>query len=72
MSLDDQIGNFEVRKDFDALLIDINTPDGGLDHLKDYNLKDQLKRFIYCGDDRNIVEVFVAGRRVKNSSINKM
>uniref|UniRef100_A0A8C6UX48 Guanine deaminase n=1 Tax=Neogobius melanostomus TaxID=47308 RepID=A0A8C6UX48_9GOBI len=42
LSLDDQTGNFEVGKDFDALRV--NT--------------------CVAGDDRNIVEVFVAGRRV--------
>ncbi|KAG9331499.1 hypothetical protein JZ751_018902 [Albula glossodonta] len=43
LSLDDRTGNFEVGKDFDAILVD---------------------PFAADGDDRNIMEVYVAGRKV--------
>uniref|UniRef100_A0A3P9C718 Guanine deaminase n=1 Tax=Maylandia zebra TaxID=106582 RepID=A0A3P9C718_9CICH len=56
LSLDDQTGNFEVGKDFDALRINVAAEGGPIDLIQDEEPK--------VGDDRNIVEVFVAGRRV--------
>uniref|UniRef100_A0A672N3F0 Amidohydrolase-related domain-containing protein n=1 Tax=Sinocyclocheilus grahami TaxID=75366 RepID=A0A672N3F0_SINGR len=52
LSLDDQIGNFVVGKDFDALRVNVCVPDGPID------------LFPGEGDDRNITEVYMAGRRV--------
>ena len=65
LSLDEKIGNFELGKQFDALVIDLNSPDSALDNLVDYTLLERFQRFIYSGDDRNIVEVYVCGRKVK-------
>ena len=64
--MDSKIGNFEVGKDFDALVIDLNSPDSILDSYKkiEYTLEERLQRFIYSGDDRNIIEVYVAGNKV--------
>uniref|UniRef100_A0A8C8E1Y3 Guanine deaminase n=1 Tax=Oryzias sinensis TaxID=183150 RepID=A0A8C8E1Y3_9TELE len=73
LSLDDQIGNFEIGKDFDALRVNVAARGGPIDlvqckepkvvdHLTSYSLFPPI-----CplkGDDRNIVEVFVAGRKV--------
>ncbi|XP_043483099.1 guanine deaminase [Leptopilina heterotoma] len=65
LQLDDKIGNFEAGKQFDALLIDLNSADSPLDNLINCTLLEKLQRFIYSGDDRNIVQVYVNGRRVK-------
>ncbi|KAK0161849.1 hypothetical protein PV327_008256 [Microctonus hyperodae] len=62
----DRTGDLSVGKEFDALVIDVNTPNGPLDNLKNYTLNENLQRFIYSGDDRNIVEVFVSGNKVKS------
>lgn len=68
--LDDLVGNFEVGKRFDALLIDIDCDPIDTFDLKqsetdeEYLLK-SLQKFIYCGDDRNIAKVFVDGKQVK-------
>lgn len=43
----------------------MNVSNGPLDDLMNYTLKEQLQRFIYSGDDRNIVEVYVSGHKVK-------
>ncbi|KAJ8678956.1 hypothetical protein QAD02_014743 [Eretmocerus hayati] len=64
LAMDDRIGNFEPGKEFDALVIDLSAPGSVLDDVQDYTLLEKLQRFIYSGDDRNIVEVYVAGRRV--------
>ncbi|GAB6026271.1 hypothetical protein CHUAL_012479 [Chamberlinius hualienensis] len=65
IGLENKIGNFEVGKDFDALLVDPTVSDGPIDSFVNDNLKTRLKRFIYLGDDRNIKRVFVKGVLVK-------
>lgn len=65
LAMDNEIGNFSVGKEFDALLIDINDRTGVLDKLLEYTLEEKLQRLIYSGDDRNILEVYVSGRRIK-------
>ncbi|KAL4623162.1 guanine deaminase [Arapaima gigas] len=60
LSLEKQTGNFEEGKDFDALLINPLVPDGPFDVFSE----DSTKVRLYACDDRNIVEVYVAGKRV--------
>ncbi|KAJ8401526.1 hypothetical protein AAFF_G00378430 [Aldrovandia affinis] len=64
LSLHDRTGNFEVGKDFDALLINPFVPDSPFDVFPNENIKMILEKFLNLGDDRNIVEVYIAGRRV--------
>ncbi|XP_029295721.1 guanine deaminase [Cottoperca gobio] len=64
LSLDDQTGNFEVGKDFDALRVNVAAPGGPIDMVQCEGPKIILEKFLNLGDDRNIVEVFVAGRKV--------
>ncbi|XP_016321602.1 guanine deaminase-like [Sinocyclocheilus anshuiensis] len=64
LSLDDQIGNFVVGKDFDALRVNVCVPDGPIDLFPGEGPKVILEKFLNLGDDRNITEVYVAGRRV--------
>ncbi|XP_029366799.1 guanine deaminase [Echeneis naucrates] len=64
LSLDDQTGNFEVGKDFDALRVNVAAPGAPIDLFQNDGPKVLLERFLNLGDDRNIVEVFVAGRSV--------
>ncbi|KAG7155145.1 Guanine deaminase-like 2 [Homarus americanus] len=55
VQMDDQIGNFMAGKEFDALLIDLED-----------TIEDKIQKFLYNGDDRNIIQVHVAGRCVIN------
>uniref|UniRef100_A0AAQ5WXD8 Guanine deaminase n=1 Tax=Amphiprion ocellaris TaxID=80972 RepID=A0AAQ5WXD8_AMPOC len=64
LSLDDQTGNFEVGKDFDALRVNVAAPGGPIDLIHSEGPKTLLEKFLNLGDDRNIVEVFVAGKKV--------
>lgn len=64
LSLDDQIGNFVVGKDFDALRVNVCVPDGPIDLFPGEGPKVILEKFLNLGDDRNITEVYVAGRQV--------
>ncbi|XP_076760257.1 guanine deaminase [Xylocopa sonorina] len=63
LAIDDQVGNFQEGKEFDALVIDTSV--GILNNLRDSTLEERLQQFIYSGDDRNIVEVYVHGCKVK-------
>ncbi|XP_057318385.1 guanine deaminase [Microplitis mediator] len=65
LSIDDKVGNLVAGKKFDALVIDLNAEDSPVDNLKSFSLEDQLQRFIYSGDDRNIINVYVEGHKVK-------
>lgn len=68
--LDDKIGNFVIGKRFDALLVDTNcdpidTFDVTEVKTDEEHLLKCLQKFVYSGDDRNIIKVFVDGKQVK-------
>jgi len=56
-----KVGSFEKGYEFDALVID----DSSLAVRDDLTLEERLGRFIYTGDDRNIVERYVRGRKLE-------
>ena len=58
-SLFGKVGSFEPGYDFDALVID----DGDL-YPDEYPVHERLERFIYLGDDRQIVKRFCRGREI--------
>ncbi|GAB4822013.1 hypothetical protein N2152v2_009059 [Parachlorella kessleri] len=60
----DRCGSFEEGRDFDALLIDA-TGGAVFDTLPTDSPMALLEKFVNLGDDRNIVGVWVQGRRVK-------
>ncbi|KAJ3604393.1 hypothetical protein NHX12_029134 [Muraenolepis orangiensis] len=64
LSMDGQTGNFEVGKDFDALRVNVAAPDGPIDLVQNDGPKVLLEKFLNLGDDRNILEVYVAGQKV--------
>ncbi|XP_026795508.3 guanine deaminase [Pangasianodon hypophthalmus] len=64
LSLDDRTGNFEVGKDFDALRVNICVPGSPIDLFPGDEPEVILEKFLNLGDDRNIVEVYVAGKQV--------
>ncbi|ETN45016.1 guanine deaminase [Cyphellophora europaea CBS 101466] len=65
-SLDDTIGNFRVGKDFDGLLIKTQVPGGIMTMVQERDsLQTMMEKFLISGDDRNIAEVYVKGRRLK-------
>ncbi|KAI1089172.1 guanine deaminase [Rostrohypoxylon terebratum] len=64
-ALDTKVGNFEVGKEFDALLIDANAS-GVMTMLEDEDsTRTIFDKFVMTGDDRNIKEVYVHGHQVK-------
>uniref|UniRef100_A0A2K6FEH1 Guanine deaminase n=1 Tax=Propithecus coquereli TaxID=379532 RepID=A0A2K6FEH1_PROCO len=68
LGLDSEIGNFEVGKEFDALLINPKASDSPIDLFYGDVVGDisetVIQKFLYLGDDRNIEEVYVGGKQV--------
>ncbi|XP_016062153.1 PREDICTED: guanine deaminase [Miniopterus natalensis] len=68
LGLDREIGNFEVGKEFDALLINPKASDSPIDLFHGDFVGDIsetiIQKFLYLGDDRNIEEVYVGGKQV--------
>ncbi|XP_072904646.1 guanine deaminase [Hemitrygon akajei] len=64
LGLDKLTGNFEVGKDFDAVLINISIPSSPFEVSPEDTLMDIFQKFLFLGDDRNMSEVYVAGKRV--------
>lgn len=63
LGIADKTGNFEVGKDFDAILVDMES-NPAIDLLLDYSVEELFQKFLYLGDDRMIAKVFVAGVEV--------
>lgn len=55
-----KVGSFEEGYTFDALVIE----DDELIASR-YSIEDRLERFLYIGDDRNIIDRYVMGKRIK-------
>ncbi|OXX83301.1 guanine deaminase [Paraclostridium benzoelyticum] len=56
-----KVGSFEKAYDFDALVLD----DSNLNP-ESYSLIERLERFIYIGDDRNIIHRYVRGEEISD------
>jgi guanine deaminase len=65
LGLDRKIGNFAAGKDFDAAWISSEPLSAMTMREEDDSLKTLFEKFLMTGDDRNITQVFVQGRRVK-------
>ncbi len=60
-----KVGSFEPGYEFDALVID----DSDLNH-DHYTLLERLERYIYVGDDRQIVHRFCRGKEIPEPKVN--
>jgi guanine deaminase len=67
LGLQDRIGNFAVGKDFDAALVSSSSEamSAMTAWETDEPIEITFEKFLMTGDDRNIVQVYVQGRRVK-------
>ncbi|XP_016950683.1 guanine deaminase [Drosophila biarmipes] len=68
LSLDHLTGNFALGKEFDAILVDVSVIENPVRRL---NVDELVEKFIYTGNDRNIIQVFVAGKPIKNDCLLK-
>lgn len=62
----DEVGDFTVGKQFDAVLVDVSASRGGVNAPleEDDTLRTMVEKFIMTGDDRNVASVFVRGNKV--------
>ncbi|KAF4462279.1 guanine deaminase [Fusarium albosuccineum] len=66
MGLGDEIGNFEVGKQFDAMVVDMDSSRRGVNAPieEENSARTVFDKFLMTGDDRNIIQVYVKGRKV--------
>ncbi|KPM35435.1 putative guanine deaminase [Neonectria ditissima] len=66
MGMDDKIGSFSVGKEFDAVVVDMNAATGGVNAPveEEDEIRTIFDKFLMTGDDRNMTQVFVRGRKV--------
>lgn len=62
LGLQDQIGNFEKNKAFDALWVDLEN--GHVDLMGGETMLQKVEKFLFNGSDQNLKHVYVQGRRV--------
>ncbi len=60
----DIVGNFAVGKKLDCLVVDVHVTNSPIDTFEHETYFDHFEKFLFLGDDRNIVNVFVNGRQV--------
>ncbi|KAJ3162283.1 hypothetical protein HDU86_004763 [Geranomyces michiganensis] len=74
LDIDHCTGNFAPGKEFDALIVDLDaggSQDSGARPVEIFDHDDaatMFEKFVFVSDDRNIREVYVAGRRVVGAS----
>lgn len=56
-----KVGSFEEGYEFDALVID----DSSLEDVNPRSLEERIQKYIYLGDERNIIDRYVAGKKLK-------
>ncbi|CAG8457204.1 4531_t:CDS:2 [Ambispora gerdemannii] len=69
LNLENVIGNFQVGKEFDALLVDTVTPVDPapfkvFEGIDDSDVLRMFEKFMFLGDERNLRAVYVKGRMV--------
>jgi guanine deaminase len=60
----DIVGNFKVGKKLDCLVINVFAKDSPIDVFENQNLLDFFQKFLFLGDDRNIENIFIDGKKV--------
>ncbi|KAJ5071059.1 guanine deaminase [Anaeramoeba ignava] len=64
LGLDSKTGNFDVGKDFDACIVSPFVSSANFHVFDDDDDIEIFQKFLFSGDDRNILKVFVKGRQV--------
>lgn len=69
LDLASSIGNFVVGKQFDALVIDVNTANTQIDVFEDDTTEDVFQKFIYLGNEQNFLNIYVNGEDVMQNGL---
>lgn len=79
--VDKIVGDFTVGKEFDAVVVDLgsgvdeqgnNVDDNGLDFFPDDSLLQRLEKFVFSGSEQSIKEVYVRGRMVGGTGMQRV
>jgi guanine deaminase len=65
VGLGDKIGNFGIGKDLDALIVNPMIRSSIMTVYEHDHLLDQFQKFLFLGDDRNISQVIVKGKKCR-------
>ena len=69
LNMEDKIGSLEIDKEFDAILVDVKAPGSPLDIFSQDTMELKVEKFLFNGDDRNILKVYVAGKKVVDNTV---
>ncbi|KAF9432927.1 hypothetical protein BGZ76_010123 [Entomortierella beljakovae] len=65
MELEDTIGNFEVGKEFDAILVNTSVEGSPVDVFDHDTVETKFEKYLFVGDDRNNEKIYVQGKEVR-------
>ncbi|KAG0366763.1 hypothetical protein BGX24_003547 [Mortierella sp. AD032] len=65
MGLENTIGNFEVGKEFDAILVNASSDNSPVDIFDHDTVETSFEKYLFVGDDRNHEKIFVQGKEVR-------
>lgn len=68
LGIGDKVGNFEVGKNFDALIVNLAQADGNIELWQNESIENRFSKWIHLGDDRTISQVYVQGVEVKEKA----
>ena len=71
-SLDKVTGSFDIGLQFDALRIKMNDVRGESSLFGHESIHDMIQKFVFVGDDRNVVQVYVNGKVAKDTHNNEV
>ncbi|KAF9198410.1 hypothetical protein BGZ49_000781 [Haplosporangium sp. Z 27] len=71
MELEDTIGNFEVGKEFDAILVNTNVDNSPVDVFDHDTIETKFEKYLFVGDDRNNEKIFVQGKEVRLPGVSR-
>lgn len=64
LGMGDVLGNFLPNKKLDLLVVDVEAAEGPIDIVEPISSYNKFEKFIYLGDDRNILEIYVDGMKL--------
>jgi len=62
LSMGDVLGNFQKNKRLDCLIVDPGVEGGPVDVFGTETVLELFEKFLFLGDDRNIIKIFVDGK----------
>ena len=65
-SLENTTGSFDVGLQFDGLRVKMNSVKEETTLFGYESIRDMIQKFVFVGDDRNVIQVFVNGEIVKD------